>query len=126
MKVEATVVTYRKEEQIGVRFSSYDPDFVESVKTIGGARWWKEEKTWRLPLTVDNCHDLRKVFKKDLKVLGPLADWYRAHGAEADAHAALSAAKDAELLRVPEVAPRMFAVLRPDQRAGVSWIAHPY
>lgn len=91
-----------------------------------GSRWRAGDKCWSLPATVDNCHGLRKAFGDGLQIKRPLADWYRQAAAERGAAEAGVAAADAELYVLPEAAPRLFATLRPDQRAGVRVIADSY
>lgn len=100
---------------------------IENLKTyVSGARFRKADKIWAAPVSVDNCHGLREAFGDELKIGRPLREWYVAHAAEAAQHEEASAATDAELLLLPTVAPRLFATLRPDQRAGVRWIADGY
>lgn len=93
---------------------------------VSGVRWRPKDKVWAAPISVDACLGLREAFGEELKILPPLAEWYVAHRTEADEHAEASAATDAELLVLPTAAPRLFATLRPDQRAGVRWIADGY
>lgn len=129
MKVEATLMEINKTPRIVWRWKNAGDQFQELVdraKRVPGARFNKTNKAWTAPATVDVCHDLRRQYGDALKVAGPLADWYRTHAAEADAQRQGSAATDAELRVLPEAAPRLFATLRPDQRAGIDWIARTY
>lgn len=129
MKIEATLMEVNKTPRIVWRWKNAGDQFQELVdraKRVPGARFNKTQKAWTAPATVDVCHDLRRQYGDSLKVLGPLADWYRAHAAEAEAQRQGSAATDAELRVLPEAAPRLFATLRPDQRAGIDWIARTY
>lgn len=97
-----------------------------ACKSVRGARWRKELRAWSYPLSVDTCTDLRKAFGSSLRVGQDLADWYRSAQQAAAQHAALAAAADAELRRLPVAAPALASALRPDQRAGVAWIARGY
>lgn len=105
-------------------------DFQDSLdrfkRSVSGARFRKVEKEWAMPATIENCHGLRRAFGQSLKLKKPLVDWYVSSAAEREAHTAASAATDAELSLLPLVAPALFATLRPDQRAGVAWIAEGY
>jgi len=102
-------------------------ELIDALKdNVFGARFRKSDKVWTAAASVENCHGLRKAFGDDLVIKKPLAEWYVAHKEEADKHAALSAATDAELRLLPTVAPRLHATLRPDQRAGVRWLADAY
>jgi SNF2 family DNA or RNA helicase len=125
VKVQATV----EEDRIIVKWD-FTPDFqavIDSLKrNVSGARFRPSRKDWTMPATVDNCHGLRTAFGKHLVIYPALADWYRAHAQEAEQQTAQSAATDAELRLLPEAAPTLFAALRPDQRAGVRWIADTY
>lgn len=97
-----------------------------AARQVPGGRWQKAEKVWAYPLAVETCTALRRAYGDALKVLPALSEWYRHAAAEMAAHAALSAAYDADLHRLPEAAPRLAATLRPDQRAGARWIAEGY
>ena len=99
---------------------------VDKVRSIPGARWRKAERIWTLPATVDTCHALRANFPNTLEVSEALAEWYLAHRHEAEESALAAEQSDAQLVRVPEAAPALFATLRPDQRAGAAWWARGY
>lgn len=105
----------------------YDPALVEAGKQhVAGARWRKSDKTWTAPLTVDNCLALREAYGDQLEIKSPLATWYRANAVERAAAVQRVAADDAECPRLAEVAPRLSATLRPDQRVGVRAVADAY
>lgn len=122
IKAKATV----HEGHILIRASFDSNEFDEArdlCKSIPGARWKPAHKAWGYPLSVDVCHAARKAFGDRLEVLPRLAEWYRQGIEAAQAQTALSAATDAELLRLPEVAPALASALRPDQRVGAAWVA---
>jgi SNF2 family DNA or RNA helicase len=117
--IEATIIGNR----IYVRAPFEKKD---ACKRVLGARWAKAEKSWTYPATVDTCHALRTELGPVLTVLPALAEWYAGASARAGAQVALASATDAVLVRLPTVAPRLAATLRPDQRAGVLMMAHGY
>lgn len=127
--VTATYLEYQGKPRIWVKWD-FTPDYERVISALkqhcDGPRFLKSEKVWSMPATVDNCLALRKAYGDNLVIKRPLADWYRTHGQQASQQAAASAAEDAELVLLPEAAPRLFATLRPDQRAGVRWIADGY
>lgn len=118
-----TVLATILDNRIAVKAEFEDKDLCKSVL---GARWAKTEKAWTYPATVDTCYRLREVFGARLKVLRPLAEWLAVAKAAADAQAARANLSDAELTVLPEVAPRLAATLRPDQRAGARFVAEGY
>lgn len=127
--IPATLIEHNGKLKIAWKYKNTGDKFnafVDRGKLVNGARWNGELKCWLAPATIDNCHALRTQFPKALEVKKPLADWYVANAQEATAQAQASAAGDAELRLLPEAAPRLFATLRPDQRAGVAWIAKGY
>lgn len=63
-------------KRILARFA-YERELVRRVKTVPGARWHPESKTWRYPLSMDTCRMFRKVFGKELQVMPALAEWAR-------------------------------------------------
>jgi SNF2 family DNA or RNA helicase len=99
---------------------------VDRGKLVTGARWTKGEQCWTAPATVDVCHQLRSQFGDYLEIKKPLAEWYRTHAVEREAAISKTSATDAELTLLPSVAPRLAATLRPDQRAGVRYVADGY
>lgn len=110
-------------DRIAVR-AHYDDR--EDCKAVLGARWSKAEKAWTYPATVDTCLRLRAQFGDRLDVLRPLAEWFMVAKTSRDAQAARAAQSDAELTVLPDAAPRLAAVLRPDQRAGARFVAEGY
>lgn len=125
-KVKATY--YEDENKIVWKWDYTDnwQSYVDRAKRIPGARFWKEEKAWRAPASIDVCHMLREEYGDELDIRPSLREWYLANKQDHDRQIAGSAATDAELVRLPTVAPRLFATLRPDQRAGIRWIADTY
>lgn len=105
--------------------SDWQP-LVTAAKTVDGARFKKSEKCWTAPASIDVCHQLRDAYGDDLTLKKPLIEWYKEFVTEANQQTEVSAATDAELKVLPTVAPRLAATLRPDQRAGVAWIAKGY
>jgi SNF2 family DNA or RNA helicase len=95
-------------------------------KDVPGARWHAADRTWRYPLAVETCLRLREVWAEDLRVLPPLADWYRAARQEADAHVAALAATDADLPVLAQRAPALAEALDPPQRVGAAAVARTY
>lgn len=126
MKAEATT----DGRNILVRTETFgDSDFQAALagcKSVPGGRWRVSMKAWAYPQSVETCLLLRKAFGDALIITPHLATWYRQASAEMAAHTALSAAADADLSRLPTVAPLLAATLRPDQRAGARWVADGY
>lgn len=126
VSAQATII----DGKIAVRTTNTDPrEFdgnVQRSKEIGGGRWHKESKTWRYPLSVDTCHRLRAVWQDALVIADPLKAWYRDAKAEHEAYTVLLNAKDAELHRLPSLAPALADALDPPQRVGAAAIAEPY
>lgn len=98
----------------------------ERCKAINGARWQPKDRVWAYPADVFACTELRRIWGSDLVISPALNAWYRNAKAATDAAQTLTSAADAELARVPMVAPKLAATLRPDQRAGAAWMAHGY
>lgn len=101
-------------------------EMVTRSKSVPGARWHNASKRWRYPLAVETCHLLRKAWGDDLTVGPDLGAWYVQALEGRKAQTARAAQTDAELNRLPQVAPALFATLRPDQRVGVRWVAEGY
>jgi SNF2 family DNA or RNA helicase len=95
-------------------------------KDVPGARWRKADKWWQYPASVETCHRLRQIWGDELQVSPVLAEWYIEQKQAHDERAQMASELDATLHRLPEVAPRLFAALRPDQRLGVAWVARGY
>lgn len=126
-KIKATLI----DDRIAISIPWFGHDMNEELRDrmkakVNGVRWRKSDKVWSAPASIDNCHGLRDAFGDDLKICKPLAEWYVQHATEAAEHAETAAATDAELLVLPTAAPRLYATLRPDQRAGIRWIADGY
>lgn len=101
---------------------NFDSNLLRCKAVLGG-RFSKPDRTWRYPLAVDTCHALRRVWGDDLEVRPLLADWYRKAAQEAAQQTQRASLTDATLTRLPQVAPRLAATLRPDQRVGAAWVA---
>ena len=105
--------------------SPYDPQVVRLCKTVAGANWSKTKGVWTYPLTVETCLMLRDRFGTSMKVTPALSAWYREAFAEREHLASLANAPDAELQRLPKVAPDLAAAMerRKYQRSGVRFAA---
>jgi SNF2 family DNA or RNA helicase len=92
--------------------------------TIPGAGMIKSGQ-WSIPLTTTACLLLRERFGARLRIDRSLGDWYRAEAGAGVRMAALGARADAELVRVPELAPDLSAAFsaRTYQRVGARFIA---
>ncbi len=100
---------------------------LEKCRAVGAGRFVKQpRKGWSYPLTVDKCHDLRRVWGGDLKVAESLAEWYVAAREQRAAVTARMSATDATLARLPQTAPALAAALDPPQRVGALAVAEPY
>lgn len=97
-----------------------------ACKRVPGGRWRKQDRVWHYPLSVDTCRALRRAFGDILLVSHDLAEWYRVRNAEAEAHTELSSASDATLPRLSTSHSEFVKWLRPAQRVGAAWVAHPY
>lgn len=105
-------------------YSEWFPGVADMCKAVPGHRWNKEQRCWQYPLTLSTCRILRETFT-DMLVIGPyLADWAREEIAKTQYLEKLGAQMDAELQRVPEVAPKMAAAManRTYQRVGARFI----
>jgi SNF2 family DNA or RNA helicase len=101
-------------------------DLLAACKAVPGARWHKQTKTWRYPLAVETCHELRRVWGGGLSVSPALGAWYKQEAAGRAVQVARASQTDATLVRLPEVAPALASTLRPDQRVAVAWVASGY
>src|SRR5258708_6603568 len=120
--VKMTVQVTTDGSKILVRFP-YSADLVASVKRVSGARWNPDEKIWRVPLTMDSCRALRRVFGSALEIAPPLARYARS---ELEHEATLESARTGEavsLARTRERSPALFAAMdaRPYQLMGASF-----
>lgn len=117
----ATIFLHGDKIAIRAQFEQKD-----QCKEVPGARWAKADRVWTYPRSVETCLSARKAFGDELVVDSELADWFRIENAARTAHTEMAAATDAELARLPLVAPALAATLRPDQRAGAAWVATGY
>lgn len=104
--------------------SPYSEENTRLCKSIPGRRWSAEDKVWTYPRTMTTCREARAAFGDQLRILSQLSAWARQEVAQERALAEAGAAKDGELTRVPQVAPRMAQAMagRPYQRAGAAFI----
>lgn len=91
---------------------------------IPGAYFRTSQQCWSIPLDLTTCHLLRDRFGARLTVGPALAAWAREEQAARKRAEATGAAADADLSRLPEVAPALFAATntRTYQRAGIRYI----
>lgn len=89
-----------------------------SFSRVGGAHW-------SLPLTMKVCRGLRKQFGGNLRVGTALSAWAYTAIEREQTMASLAGARDADLLRVPEVSPKLAAAManRTYQRVGARYVA---
>lgn len=123
------VVNYlADEDRIAWKWGPTDDFFgyVEKSKRIFGARFKKSERYWHAPASVETCLQLREVFGDELDLRKSVIEWFKENSAERAVAEEHTAADDAELALLPTVAPRLAATLRPDQRAGVAYVAAGY
>lgn len=108
--------------RILVRFP-YSADLVASVKRVPGARWNPDDKTWRVPLTMDSCRTLRRVFGCSLEIAPPLASFAREELRREAALEATRAGEAVSLDRTHERAPDLYMAMdaRPYQLMGASF-----
>lgn len=99
--------------------------FLSLKEAIPGSYFRERDEIWSVPLDLSVCHLLRERFGNRL-VIGPLLTaWAIAEKAKrANAEETLAAA-DAELTRLPDLAPELVAAMetRRYQRAGIRFIA---
>ena len=93
--------------------------------SVPGAYFRGNEGVWSVPLDLTTCHLLREKFGNRLVIGTMLARWAREEKKIRAAAASTALAPDAELTRLPEVAPKLFAAMdeRRYQRSGVRYIA---
>lgn len=81
------------------------------AKKVPGARWDKDRKVWRYPLTMDTCRTFRRIFGPELTVLPPLSRWAREAIAEGEKLEELRAGGAIELDRVAKETPFLHAAI---------------
>lgn len=119
----------------GKRIQTYDIPFrmKDAAKAIPGckAMWDKSGPKdvflgWSYPLTMDTCHELRRTFGRDLAIHTTLIQWYRAEAARQAGMEEIRSGNAAELPRVRELLPDMYAAMmsRSYQPVGASFIVH--
>lgn len=92
---------------------------------IPGAYWRENSETWSLPLDLTTCYLLRDRFGNRLEIGPELTRWARAEKAKRATAENVAAAETADLVRLPEAAPALFAATaaRPYQRAAIRFVA---
>jgi hypothetical protein len=85
----------------------------------------RKDKIWSLPLEFENCVLLRQQFGVRLEIGPILRDWAKAEKAQRVSLSRTAASLDADLKRLPEVAPKLAEAMasRTYQRSGVRFIA---
>lgn len=96
------------------------------AELVVGGRWRNSIKRWVYPATVEKCREMRAAWGGYLRIHHDLSLWYRATARSQRSQTLAGTQADAELAVVPEVAPRLFAELAADQRAGAAWVANAY
>lgn len=109
-------------KRIQVTFE-YDRRLVDAVRAIEGRRWHKEGKYWSVPLDLAVCRQLRDAFGKALTIGPDLHAWATAAVRQEATLGSLASAEDANLDRLPQVAPTLAATLHGFQRAGCAFVA---
>lgn len=99
-------------------------------KTVPGATFNKGTVTaggpyWSMPLSLTGCQALRQRFGQELTIGPELWAWARAEISRNTTLKTLASARDAELVRLPAVAPVLAAAMekRTYQRVGARFIA---
>lgn len=80
---------------------------------------------WSIPLSLTVCQRLRDEFGAELEIGPRLWAWAKGERAAASSMKALASARDAELVHVPRIAPRLAKAMesRTYQRVGAQFIA---
>lgn len=98
-------------------------------KELAGARFSKQGGPhWTLPLSVEMCRALRQHFGSELRIGVELSAWARVAIAQEARIVGLGRSDDADLHRVPEVAPKLAKAMeaRTYQRAGARFLAEAW
>jgi SNF2 family DNA or RNA helicase len=95
------------------------------ARSLPGAYWRDREGVWSLPLDLTTCALLRDRFGPRLTIGPILTAWARAEKAKRETAAETAAAETADLVRLPEVAPTLFAgtASRLYQRSAIRFVA---
>lgn len=104
---------------------AWDLNMVAKAKMVPGARWSPSTKTWTFPLDMEVCRNLRETFGSNLRIGNGLAAWARTAIKAEQEQTALASAMDAELQRVPKIAPVLAEAMsnRTYQRVAAQFIA---
>lgn len=116
-----------KENKIRVTFD-FDMADVASVKRVAGAKFQPADKGgpyWLVPLSVENCRQLRSLFGKRLVIQPDLKRWATIHINRNNQLRSLAVADDADLENLPKLLPKMYDFIsgRPYQKADVKFMA---
>lgn len=109
----------------------YDPVLVSSTKQIPGWKFIPAKKAddgvvhWTVPLDIDVCHQMRKLFGDALRTGPNLRQWYEIRAKSTKELVTLAVSEDAELERLPDILPRLYDFIssRPYQRADTKFMA---
>lgn len=105
--------------------SAYSPGTAAKCKTVPGAHWDPDSKTWSYPLSMDTCRTLRRVFGDDLIIRRELSKWALEQVQMERKLQEIVAMTDADLPLVRSLAPTMFDAMgaRKYQRVGAKFLA---
>ena len=116
-----------KGKRIVVEFD-YNPQHISEIKMISGRKFVAADKGgpyWTVPLDLGNARQLRSMFGNDLVLGERIREWGIEQVAKERNLMSVAGAPDAELQRLPEENPDIFAFIstRPYQRADVAQMA---
>jgi hypothetical protein len=99
-------------------------DQATSLKAIPGS-YFRQDKTWSLPLDLETCQMLRDKFGSRLEIGPTLWAWAKAEKAHRETMVKTAVSLDAELKLLPEVAPVLAEAMqrRTYQRVAARYIA---
>lgn len=103
----------------------YNIDARLKYRELGGI-WRPTEKEWLLPLTLETCRELRKVWAKDLVISKSLSKWAKDAITKEQTLANLHKANSADLEAVGITHPALAKAMevRTYQQVGAAFIAH--
>ncbi len=110
MTVQIDIGEGRTSNLIEVRFG-YNRLKQDKMKSVPGARWLRGKRCWAAPLDVETCRELRKKFGDELVIGKPLKKWAKEAMAKERNLGSLSTSHTAELVRLPEVFPDLYATI---------------
>lgn len=102
--------TRGKANRIIVNFP-YRPHLITKIKKVNGRRWNPSFKYWTVPLDLETCRQLKKVFGDELVVEDDLRQWAKREARLANRLERISMADHAELKRLPRVLPELYRAI---------------